>query len=85
MVSASKRGSYLRIEVADNGVGLPPDWEMAKSRGHGLRLTRERLSALYPKSGEQCLTIRRRARGGTSVTILIPLRSAGMEWHGIVA
>ncbi len=85
VVSASKRGSYLRIEVADNGVGLPPDWEMAKSRGHGLRLTRERLSALYPKSGEQCLAIRRRARGGTSVTILIPLRSAGMEWHGIVA
>lgn len=83
-ISASNRGNHLRIEVADNGVGLPRGWEMDRSGGHGLRLTRERLSALYPKSGEQGLTIRRRPEGGTSVVVLIPLHSEGTEGHGIV-
>lgn len=85
IVSASNRGNYLRIEVADNGVGLPSDWNLDKSGGHGLRVTRERLSALYPRSDGQCLTIRRRASGGTSVTVHIPLHSKGTGGHGIVA
>lgn len=85
IISASNRGNYLRIEVADNGVGLPRDWDLDKSGGHGLRVTRERLSAHYPKSDGQCLTIRRRASGGTSVSVLIPLHSEGAQGHGIVA
>ena len=84
-VSASKCADQLRIEVVDDGVGLPRDWRMERSSGHGLRVTRERLSALYPEISEQRLAMHRRKDGGTAVTILVPLDGAGMERHGIVA
>ena len=73
------------LQDADDGVGLPRDWRMERSSGHGLRVTRERLSALYPESGEQRLAMHRRKGGGTAVTILIPLHRVGTERHGIVA
>jgi two-component sensor histidine kinase len=82
VVSASNRGDQLRIEVVDDGVGLPRDWEMSRSSGHGLRLTRERLLALYPDSDEQRFTVRRNAGGGTRVTIVIPSQVAGAQRHG---
>jgi signal transduction histidine kinase len=83
LISASKRWDELQIEVQDDGVGLPPDWRMESCTGHGLRMTRERLSTLYAALGGKCLTMRRRDGGGTQVTILIPLRGPGRGRHAV--
>jgi len=63
----------LQIHVLDNGVGVPRNWRMENATGLGLRVTRERLEALYPECSEDCFTIRRREAGGTEVAIRIPL------------
>jgi two-component sensor histidine kinase len=73
-VSARKVADQLRIEVTDDGVGLPARWRMETSKGHGVRVTRERLVALYAEAGDDCLNIRRREGGGTEAVICIPLR-----------
>lgn len=73
VVSASRDADHLRIHVSDDGAGLPPDWTIESSQGHGLRVTRERLVALYSCSGEDWLTVRRRESGGVDVMIRIPL------------
>jgi signal transduction histidine kinase len=77
VVSASKAGDRLTVRVVDNGVGVPRNWRMEASAGYGLRLTLERLTALYPGSGEECLTIRPFEGGGTEVVICIPLNAGG--------
>jgi two-component system LytT family sensor kinase len=71
-ISASRDGNRLQLGVADNGRGLPKDWKLESSAGHGLRVTLERLMALYPECGGECLTIKRRAGGGTEVTVQLP-------------
>jgi two-component sensor histidine kinase len=81
-VSASKAADQLLFRVVDNGVGLPRNWSMETSSGHGLRVTLERLNALYPELGERSLTIWRREGGGTEVAIRVPLQRAGL--HGAI-
>jgi LytS/YehU family sensor histidine kinase len=76
LVSGSKAGDRLQLCVADDGRGLPRGWKLETSTGHGLRITRERLAALYPEWGDECLSIERCAGGGTQVKIRIPLRAA---------
>jgi two-component sensor histidine kinase len=76
LVSGSKAGDRLHLCVADDGRGLPRGWKLETSTGHGLRVTRERLAALYPEWGDECLSIERCAGGGTQVKIRIPLRAA---------
>jgi two-component system LytT family sensor kinase len=71
-ISASRAGNRLQLRVADNGRGLPAGWKLESSTGHGLRVTLERLIALYPECGGECLTIGRRAGGGTEVTVRLP-------------
>ena len=85
VVSASRAGDQLQLHVVDNGVGIARHWRMETSAGHGLRVTLERLRGLYPGSGEECLTIRRREEGGTEVAIRIPLQGAGAERHEAIA
>jgi two-component sensor histidine kinase len=72
-ISAAAVGDQLHIQVLDNGVGVPRNWRMENATGLGLRVTRERLEALYPECGEDCFSIRRRETGGTEVAIRIPL------------
>lgn len=74
-VSAAAVGDQLQIHLLDNGVGIPRNWRMENASGLGIRVTRERLEALYPECGEDCFTIRRRETGGTEVAIHIPLHS----------
>lgn len=75
MISALRVGDQLRINVRDNGVGLPSNWQIETSTGLGLRVARERLAALYPDLGEDRLEIRRRGSGGTEVVIRVPTRA----------
>lgn len=74
-VLAAGDAAHLCIQVIDDGVGLPLGWRMETSTGHGLRVTRERLIALYPEMGETCFSIARRQSGGTEVVMRIPLRN----------
>jgi len=80
-VSARLTRDHLRIEVIDDGVGLPPNWRPENGSGLGLRVTRERLEALYSSTGDR-FVIGRRDGGGTEVTIHIPLQRPGAEVHG---
>jgi two-component system, LytTR family, sensor kinase len=79
-VSATAVGEQLQIHVLDNGVGVPRNWRMENATGLGLRVTRERLEALYPECSEDAFTIRRRETGGTEVAIRIPLHSGESEF-----
>lgn len=79
-VRARRTGDSLELLVIDDGPGMPRDWRMESSGGHGLRVTAERLTALYPQAGEECLTIGRSDGGGTEVTIRIPLENDRTEW-----
>ena len=78
-LSARQAGEFLQIDVADDGVGLPRNWRMDACTGLGVRVTRERLDALYAARNGANFTICRRKGGGTQVTIRIPLRSIGDE------
>ena len=73
-ISAVRAEGELKLEVTDNGVGLPRGWDLAAATGHGLRVTRERLTALYPEAGDACFNISVRKSGGTKVSIRIPLQ-----------
>ena len=79
IVSATLETVYLDIRVLDNGVGLPRNWRLDDTKGLGVRVTLERLTALYPKLRESCLTLRRRENGGTEVAVQIPLRGTESE------
>jgi hypothetical protein len=76
-ILAKRVGNQLHINVLDDGVGLPRNWQMDTSAGLGVRVTRERLVALYPDLDEEALTIQPRAGGGTEVSICVPLSRAG--------
>jgi two-component sensor histidine kinase len=81
-ISASQLKGCLRLRVADNGRGLPPEWKLASSTGSGLKVTQQRLEALYPDSREECLEIRRGANGGTEVELRIPFHERIDEAFG---
>jgi len=81
-ISAYLVGDRVRIEVQDDGVGLPPDWRFETSSGLGLRVTRERLEMLYSEAGEHHFAISPRQGGGTRVAIQIPLHTIGVEIDG---
>jgi two-component system, LytTR family, sensor kinase len=66
----------LEIRVADNGVGLPPDWTPENSTGLGLSVTRQRIAGLHP-NGNSSFAVTRRSGGGTEVEISLPLRFTG--------
>ena len=74
-ISARRRDGRLLIGVVDDGVGLPPAWKMDSGAGLGIRVTRERLEALY---GADCsFAVSRRRGGGAKVLIHIPIHNAG--------
>jgi LytS/YehU family sensor histidine kinase len=84
-VSAEQIGDQLQINVVDDGVGLPADWRMEACAGLGVRVTRERLDALYPGTAEHGFIVSRRESGGTEVAIRIPLHQIGAEALGTAA
>jgi sensor histidine kinase YesM len=72
-ILARRTAGQLQIRVLDDGVGLPANWRKETSTGLGIRVTCERLAALYPDLGEQALMIQPRPGGGTEVAICLPL------------
>lgn len=84
VISAEQVGNNLVIHLLDDGVGLPPGWQIETSAGLGLTVTRERLASLYP-DGASRFAIRRRQSAGTEVEISLPLRVNGEYWHDSVA
>jgi LytS/YehU family sensor histidine kinase len=69
-ISATAEGPELQLEVKDNGPGMgQPDGP--QRAGLGLKVTRERLEALYGQ--EQSMELLNPPEGGTAVRICIPL------------
>ncbi len=68
-VAAGRDGSMLRLEVQDNGEGLPAEGD-GLSRGVGLTNTQARLQELYGDGAQ--LTIASGEGGGTLVVITLP-------------
>jgi len=69
-VRASVHGGRIRIDVEDDGVGLPEGWTMISSRGTGLRNLASRLAAEF---GERAtLTVSARQSGGVLASITLP-------------
>jgi LytS/YehU family sensor histidine kinase len=73
-VIASRHAEALRLEVRDNGVGLPANWRLETTTGLGLQSTRSRLRELY--GDRHHFELHSRLEGGTAVIIEIPFRTA---------
>ncbi|MEN8376907.1 MAG: histidine kinase [Gemmatimonadota bacterium] len=73
-VGISAVGDRLRLEVADDGVGVREP-EGAMRSGIGLSATRERLAHLYGDAAT--LRLEPRAGGGTVASVELPLRRNG--------
>jgi signal transduction histidine kinase len=84
-LSARRSAGFLQIEIVDDGIGLPRNWRMDACAGLGVRVTRERLEALYSNAGGNDFTICRRKGGGTKVAIRIPLHTTGEEFRATAA
>lgn len=78
VVSAQRVDDLVEILVQDDGVGLPPNWQMDSAKGLGVRVTRERLAGLYPGIVDS-FDIRNRASGGTEAVMRVPMRTVGAE------
>jgi LytS/YehU family sensor histidine kinase len=69
-VRAFVRDGRIRIDVEDDGVGLPEGWTMAASGGTGLRNLASRLAAEF---GDQAaLAVSPRHSGGVLASITLP-------------
>ena len=73
-IRAERDGATLRLQVRDNGVGLPTGTTRAPKGGVGLSNTRARLAQLYGASHHR-LEIENDPRGGCLVTLEIPFHS----------
>ena len=80
IVSARHVGNQVDIRVTDDGLGLPPNWQMAKSQGLGLSATRERLASMYP-AGASDFSVESHANGGTEARISLPLTISRENRH----
>lgn len=70
-VSATREGSTLVLRVRDDGLGLPPGWNLDTHAGVGLSNLRSRLAELYGR--DDLLRVAINADGGVDVNVAIPL------------
>jgi two-component system LytT family sensor kinase len=69
-ITARLETARLRIRVADDGVGLPADFEIPRDAGTGLRNTASRLKQLY--GVQASFDVRRGATGETVAEVILP-------------
>ncbi|HEY7325725.1 MAG TPA: sensor histidine kinase [Streptosporangiaceae bacterium] len=78
-VSAERDAGQLTVSVSDNGVGLPPDFDLDASSNLGLQI----VSALVLTELGGTLQVAPRPGGGTEVVVTLPLEEAlGQETTG---
>jgi signal transduction histidine kinase len=73
-VDARRDADSLRIDVIDDGIGLPSDWTLETSPGTGLRNLASRLEAEF--GPRQSLVIASLAAGGVHVSVTLPFTVA---------
>jgi signal transduction histidine kinase len=73
-IRAWQEGMRLHVLVADNGPGLPGDFDVTNGNGIGLQNTRARLERLYGTSHRFDIGVGEGGRG-TEVRIELPLRA----------
>ena len=73
-ISAWREDSALRLQVTDDGPGLPDGWHLNTHQGVGLCNTMERLEHLYGAAHQ--FSIRNGPDGGVSVDVSLPLHAA---------
>ena len=79
-LAASVDGSELHVWVRDDGVGLPPDFNLTNHAGTGLRNARQRLQRLY--NGAAQLRLEPAEGGGTVAHIRLPVDATrGQQIH----
>jgi signal transduction histidine kinase len=71
-IGATCRRDTLEVWVTDDGVGLPPGFNLDRDQGTGLKNIRVRLQQLYGPPARLAMTPQ--ATGGTSVIITLPSR-----------
>jgi two-component sensor histidine kinase len=69
-IAAAVTDGVLAVTVDDDGVGLPPGFDLARDSGTGLRNIRVRLQQLYGDAAR--LSIEAAPRSGTRVHIVVP-------------
>lgn len=72
-IGAQLDAGRLQLTVADDGLGLPEDFDPAAHEGVGLGNTRSRIEQLY--GGEATFSIRGREAGGTIATVRLPVEA----------
>jgi len=73
-IHARSDAGRLRVDVTDDGIGVPPAFAAAAARGLGLRNTAERLRRSYGVAAS--LEVAPGSAGGTRATVVLPLRYA---------
>jgi two-component system LytT family sensor kinase len=74
-IVAIRLDDRVKIRVLDDGVGLPPGWNLQTCAGLGLAITRQRIAGLHPNGASQ-FAIRDREGGGTEVEVDLPFQMA---------
>jgi len=74
-IQAARDDGHLRLQVSDDGRGLPAGWHWEAHAGLGLTNTKQRLEQLYP--GAHRLIVSNGEGGGVTVEIVMPFHTNG--------
>lgn len=74
-ITSRRINGAVRIDVTDDGRGLPAGWDLGRDAGIGLRNTRERLAHLYGDEGR--LEVTGLPAGGVRASVAIPVAAHG--------
>ena len=72
VVRSRRAGERLRVDVEDDGAGLPRGWSLEPGAGTGLKNLRDRLQAMYGAAAT--LSVGTGDAGGVLVTVQLPAR-----------
>ena len=76
-IHSAREDGHLRLQVSDDGTGLPAGWNWDAHAGVGLTNTKQRLEQLYPAAHQ--LTVNNAESGGVKVEIILPFHLNGAK------